>query len=71
MFLAWYDDNRKTSLEQKIATGAGAYLARFGTPPAVVLLREVPTGLERVGGVRVVASALPPPNTFYFGQEGA
>jgi hypothetical protein len=71
MYLAVFDDNRKTSLEQKIAAGAAAYAARFGVAPAVVLVREVPAGLEAVGGVRVVASPLPRPNVFYFGMEVA
>jgi hypothetical protein len=71
MYLAVFDDNKKNSLEQKIAAGAAAYAARFGTQPAVVLVREVPAGLEAVGGVRVVASPLPLPNVFYFGMEVA
>lgn len=71
MYLAFFDDNAKRSLAEKIAAGAAAYAARFGIAPAVVLLRDAPQGVDSLGGVRLVATSGMQPHMFYFGMEAA
>lgn len=46
-FLAWYDDDKKRTLVQKIADACEAYQARFGIAPLVALISpdegQIPT----------------------------
>lgn len=37
MYLHWYDDNPKRSLEEKIAGALAAYREKFGTGATIVL----------------------------------
>lgn len=62
MYLAWFDDNPKKTVEQRIADARAAYAAKFGTPPTRVLVNE-----RDANTPGVEASALVRPNTYYVG----
>lgn len=59
MFLVWYDDNPKHTLEAKLAEAVAVYTERFGRGPSVIQIstdETAPSGLpyevRQVGHVR-------------------
>lgn len=40
LFLGWFDDNPKKSVETKVKEGIAAYTERFNAQPTVVLMHQ-------------------------------
>lgn len=67
MYLGWFDDNAKHTQAQKIADAIGAYVARFGVQPNVVLVNK--EELIEVAGVDVRAAGYIRRNNVWVGWE--
>lgn len=40
MFLMWYDDNKKTTITQRVHNAIEAYKARYSRAPSIVLMND-------------------------------
>jgi hypothetical protein len=70
MFLVWYDNDRKRTLESKVTQAAERYTERFGTAPQIVLLNPAQAGeVEMVAGIPVRTTPIVLPNHLYVGVE--
>lgn len=70
LYLHWFDDNPKHSIEAKIADAAQAYQNRYGTPPNVALVSEADNAPATVAGVRTRIEKRVGRNNVQVGIEG-
>jgi hypothetical protein len=70
MFLMWFDDDRKKSVDEKISEALAAYERRFRAHPNVVLVNVAEVG-EAPAPVRVRSEPFIRRSTFYVGIEEA
>lgn len=66
-YLLWYDDNPRRTAAEKIAGGVGAYRARFGAAPSVVLVNE--QDRTAVAGIEVRVEGYVRRNNFWIGEH--
>lgn len=67
MFLLWFDDTKKKTVEQKILEGVERYLERFGERPNVCVVHrgaQVPAL-----GIEIREAEYVRPNYFWIGLE--
>lgn len=70
MYVMWFDDNPKKSVELKITEAIGAYVDRFRARPAEVLVNAGDLGqLAQVGGVPVRSEGYIRRNNFWVGAR--
>lgn len=69
MYLGWYDDSAKHTLETKIADAAAAYARKFGAAPNVALVAAAEVAPARVAGCAVRSATYIRPNTVWVGIE--
>lgn len=69
--MLWYDDNPKTSLEDKIARAAEYYRKKYGASPNLCFVNPnvAPAQLPR-NGIEVRTTSLMMPNHLWLGLEG-
>lgn len=67
----WFDNDPKTSLEEKIAQAAGRFQQKFGQPPRLCYVNErALTGLQATcGRTRVLSATNVRPGNFLFVVE--
>lgn len=70
MYLGWFDDNAKKTVETKITEAIAAYVARFGVRPAIVLTNtdDRPAATD-VDGVPVRTEGFIRRHNFWVGME--
>ena len=68
MFLMWFDDDRKKTVTEKIATALAAYEERFHARANVVLVNAEEVG-EAPASVQVRAQPFIQRSNFYVGFE--
>lgn len=70
MFLMWFDDNKKSSLADKLAAGAEFYRIRFGIAPSLCLVSpdDMPTDPGQYP-IAIEARVTVQRNLFWFGQQ--
>ncbi len=68
MFLMWFDDDRKKTVTEKIATALAAYEERFHARANVVLVNAEEVG-EAPASVRVRPQPFIQRSNFYVGVE--
>lgn len=70
LFLAWYSDNPKQTIEAKIIDAIGAYQDRYGMLPNVALVSEADNAPASVAGVRTQVEKRIQRNNIHVGFEG-
>lgn len=70
LFLQWYDDNPKHSIEIKITDAIAAYQERYGVLPNVALVSEADQAPASVAGVRTQIEKRVSRNNIQVGYEG-
>ena len=69
LYLVWYDENPKHSIEQKIVGAIEAFRARYGTPPNVALVSEADAAPAAVAGVATRIERRVSRNNIHVGWE--
>jgi hypothetical protein len=71
LYLVWYDDNPKHTIETKITDAITRYQERYGTRPNVALVSEHDHAPECVAGVRTQVEKRVGRNNIHVGYEAA
>lgn len=71
MYLMWFDDNPKHTIDAKITDAIAAYRERYGVLPNVALVSELDQAPATVGGVRTQAEKRVARNNVHVGIEQA
>ncbi len=69
MYMMWFDDNNKKSVERKIEEAIAAYMRHFKTRPNVVLVNEADR--TDLPGIQVRVASYVQRNNFWVGWEDA
>ena len=68
--MLWLDDDKKTTVEEKIQQAAEYYQQKFGRKPDTCLVNRAMVGEElRVGSIHVYPARYVLPNHFWIGIE--
>ncbi len=66
-FLHWFEDNPKKNVAQRFAEACGAYEARFGQAPNLILVSEADAGAT-MAGCEIRAEKRVVPNNYQVGR---
>jgi hypothetical protein len=69
LYLVWFDDNAKHTIEQKIAAACEAFHARYGSLPNVALVSADDNAPASVAGVRTQVERRVQRNNVHVGIE--